>query len=185
VSSASELPLSAAARHEWDVVVVGAGHNGLVAALLLARAGLQVLLVEAREVVGGAVRTERPFPRAPDLPTSTGAYLLGLVQPELLDALGLSLPLIRRDPHYFLPTTDGRYLLFGSDEEQVAREFLRFFSRRDYEAHRALNQELAALREDIAPTWLAEPLPIEETASRSTTLRASTSRVPCWSRCTQ
>jgi phytoene dehydrogenase-like protein len=166
VSSASELPLSAAARHEWDVVVVGAGHNGLVAALLLARAGLQVLLVEAREVVGGAVRTERPFPRAPDLPTSTGAYLLGLVQPELLDALGLSLPLIRRDPHYFLPTTDGRYLLFGSDEEQVAREFLRFFSRRDYEAHRALNQELAALREDIAPTWLAEPLSIEETASR-------------------
>jgi phytoene dehydrogenase-like protein len=161
-----DISSAAAARAHWDVVVVGAGHNGLIAALVLARAGLQVLVVEAEPVVGGAARTERPFAKAPHMPTSTGAYLLGLVQPELLERLNLSLPLVRRDPHYFLPTTDGRYLLFGSDAESLARQFRNFFSEQDYQAHLALTRELAALRDDIAPTWLAEPLSIEETAAR-------------------
>src|SRR5687768_5328355 len=97
-----------------DVVVMGAGHNGLVAATLLARTGLRVVVIEAGADVGGAARTERPFRRAPDLRQSTGAYLLGLMPPELMTLLGLDLPLLRRDPHYFLPSTTGHYLLFGS-----------------------------------------------------------------------
>jgi len=157
---------AAAERGVWDAVVVGAGHNGLVAGVFLARAGLKVLLVEARGVVGGAVRTERPFAKAPNLPTSTGAYLLGLMPPELLQALGIELPLIRRDPHYFLPTTGDRYLMLGSDAGSVERNFKRFFSERDYRANLELEREIAALREDIAPTWLEEPRSIEETAER-------------------
>jgi phytoene dehydrogenase-like protein len=149
-----------------DVIVIGAGHNGLVAALLLARAGLRVTVVEDKDVVGGACRTEKPFARAPGLATSTGAYLLGLMPPELLRALDLRLPLRRRDPHYFLPTTDGRYLLFGSDEAAMKDQFLRFFSAADWRADRALQAEVAQLREDIAPTWLEEPLTIEETADK-------------------
>jgi phytoene dehydrogenase-like protein len=149
-----------------DVVVVGAGHNGLVASVLLARAGLDVLVLEAQQVIGGAVRTERPFHRAPNLPTSTGAYLLGLMPPELIDLLGLELPLLRRDPHYFLPTIGERYLLFGSDRAELERQFVSFFSRRDWDANCALERELAALREDLAPTWLADPFSIEETAER-------------------
>lgn len=54
-----------------DVIVVGGGHNGLVAALLLARRGLSVTVLEDKGVVGGAVRTERPFAKAPNLGTST------------------------------------------------------------------------------------------------------------------
>ncbi|HYO93677.1 MAG TPA: NAD(P)/FAD-dependent oxidoreductase [Polyangiaceae bacterium] len=160
------ISLSEAERTAWDVLVVGAGHNGLVAALCLARQGLKVLAVEGKSVVGGAVRTERPFARAPNLSTSTGAYLLGLMQPELLALLGLELPLVRRDPHYFLPTMGSRYLLFGSDRGELERQFRRFFSEQDYRAQQALEREIAALRDDIAPTWLEEPLTIEETAER-------------------
>lgn len=162
----SSVTLQVAERTSWDVIVVGAGHNALVAGLVLARAGLKTLIVEGKSVVGGAVRTEHVFPKAPGLATSTGAYLLGLMQPELLARLELELPLLRRDPHYFLPTTDGRYLLFGSDEAELERQFVDFFSERDLVANRALNAELAALREDIAPTWLEEPLSIEDTAER-------------------
>jgi phytoene dehydrogenase-like protein len=153
-----------------DVVVVGAGHNGLVAAALLARAGLAVTVLEAADVVGGAARTERPFARAPGLSASTGAYLLGLMPPEIPALLGLNLtgdiPILRRDPHYFLPTLDGRHLLLGSDRAESRRLFARFFTDADARADEALAAELGALREDLAPAWLAEPLPVAETAER-------------------
>jgi phytoene dehydrogenase-like protein len=150
-----------------DVAIVGAGHNGLVAAVLLARAGLSVRVLEASDGVGGACRTERPFARAPDVRQSTGAYLLGLMPPELLDRLDLRLPLIRRDPHYFLPTTGSKHLLLGGDEQEARRQFLAFFSEADHRADRALQAELDALRQDVGRTWLEEPRTIEETAERN------------------
>jgi phytoene dehydrogenase-like protein len=161
-----DVSLAQACQRKWDVIVVGAGHNGLVAGACCARAGLDVLVVEARDALGGAARTERPFAKAPLLPTSTGAYLIGLVQPELLSRLQIELPLIRRDPHYFLPTTGSRHLLFGSDRADLEAQFRRFFSERDHRAHLALSRELEAIREDIAPTWLEPALTIEETAER-------------------
>jgi phytoene dehydrogenase-like protein len=151
---------------DFDVVVCGAGHNGLVAAVLLARAGQRVLVVEEKDQVGGACKTERPFAKAPGLGTSTGAYLLGLMPPELLATLQLDLPLRRRDPHYFLPTTGDRYLLFGSDQAAMRAQFLSFFSEADWRANQALQAEIAQLRDDVAPTWLQEPLSIEATAER-------------------
>ncbi|MEP6696104.1 MAG: NAD(P)/FAD-dependent oxidoreductase [Pseudonocardiales bacterium] len=149
-----------------DVVIVGAGHNGLVAATLLARAGLAVEVLEAAEVIGGACRTERPFRKAPELSASTGAYLLGLMPPELLSTLDLDLPLVRRDPHYFLPTLDGRHLLLGGDREQARRLFAEFFSEADARADEALADEIGALRDDLGPAWLTEPLDVEATAER-------------------
>jgi phytoene dehydrogenase-like protein len=149
-----------------DVIVVGAGHNGLVAAILLAKAGLSVTVVEDKDRVGGATKTERPFAKAPGLAASTGAYLLGLMPPELLGTLGVTLPTVRRDPHYFLPTTGKAYLLFGSDREEMRRQFVRFFSEADWNANEALEDEIAKIRDDIAPSWLTEPLSIEETADK-------------------
>lgn len=149
-----------------DVVVVGAGHNGLVAALMLARRKLDVLVIEEKDMVGGAVRTERPFRKAPGLATSTGAYLLGLMPPELIRKLGVDLPVMRRDPHYFLPTTGKRYLLFGSDQAAMHDQFSRFFSEEDWRANQAMQAEISALRDDVHRTWLEEPLSIEETAER-------------------
>lgn len=149
-----------------DVCIVGAGHNGLVAATLLARAGLDVLVLEDKPVIGGACRTEKPFKKAPHLGASTGAYLLGVMPPELIAKLGIDLPLVRRDPHYFLPTTDRGYLLFGSDQEAMKQQFLRFFSERDWRAHQAMNAEIAAIRDDVAPLMLQQPLSIEDIADR-------------------
>lgn len=149
----------------YDVVIAGGGHNGLVAAAVLARAGLRVHVMEPR-ALGGAARTEAPFPMVPGLRTSTGAYLLGLMPPEIMAGLDLRIPTLRRDPHYFVPTTSDRYLLLGSDEAANRAQFLSFFSERDYRAHLELQRELAMLRDDIAPTWLSEPLSVEETAER-------------------
>ncbi|MDC0714320.1 NAD(P)/FAD-dependent oxidoreductase [Stigmatella sp. ncwal1] len=149
-----------------DVIIVGAGHNGLVTAALLARRGLKVTVLEDKDTVGGACKTEYPFRAAPKLGVSTGAYLLGLMPPEILRELELDLPLKRRDPHYFLPTTDKRYLLFGSNEHEMQRQFLEFFSEADWKANQAMNTELAAMRDDLAPAWLLPPLSLEETAER-------------------
>jgi phytoene dehydrogenase-like protein len=149
-----------------DVVIIGAGHNGLVAAIVLARHGLTVTVLEEKPVIGGAARTEYPFAKAPKLGISSGAYLLGIMPPELIATLQAQFALIRRDPHYFLPTTDRRYLLFGSDRDAMRRQFLEFFSERDWNAQEALTREMSQIREDLAPSWLEEPYSVQETAER-------------------
>ncbi|GID25798.1 phytoene desaturase family protein [Paractinoplanes brasiliensis] len=152
-----------------DVVIIGAGHNGLVSAILLARAGLDVVVLEATDVIGGAARTERPFPKAPGLGHSTGSYLLGLMPPELLRTLDVDIPVLRRDPHYFLPTpgpAGSPHLLFGRDHASTREQLERFFSPRDAAADEQLAVEIAALRADLAPAWLEEPGSVEQIADR-------------------
>ena len=161
--------MSAQLPSRADVVIIGAGHNGLVSAVLLARAGLDVVVLEAADVIGGAARTERPFPKVPRLSHSTGSYLLGLMPPELIRTLGVRIPVLRRDPHYFLPTPGGPgspHLLMGSDRAATRAQLAAFFSPADAAADDAMQAELARLRDDLAPAWLAEPLPAEETAER-------------------
>jgi phytoene dehydrogenase-like protein len=143
-----------------DVVIIGTGHNGLVAGVLLARAGLSVTMLEAADVIGGATRTERPFPKVPGLQHSTGSYLLGLMPPELMRILDVDIPVARRDPHYFLPTPGSAYLLAGSERIDNG-----IYSDADRAADAAMQAELAMLREDLAPAWLRPPGSVEETAA--------------------
>ena len=113
----------------WDVVVVGAGHNGLTCACYLARAGLKVRVLEARKVVGGAAVTEEFHP---GFRNSTASYTVSLLQAKVIRDLRLAehgLRIVERPLSNFLPLENG-YLKVGGGAEATAREFAKF-SRRD------------------------------------------------------
>ena len=101
----------------YDAIIVGAGHNGLVTAAYLARAGRRVLVLERRHVVGGACVTEEIFP---GFKVSTAAYVNSLFRKEIVRDLRLAdhgYVVLPRDPSSFTPFPDGRSLLMGPDAE--------------------------------------------------------------------
>ncbi|MEE9607535.1 MAG: NAD(P)/FAD-dependent oxidoreductase [Myxococcota bacterium] len=134
-----------------EVVVIGAGHNGLVAAAYLARAGLRTLVLESRPLVGGACVTEELWP---GFRVSRAAYVAGLLRPCVLAELGLAgrgLRLLPRDPFSFTPLPDGRGLLLGADQA-ASCQAIRRFSARDasrYPAYAAFLDRIAAALEPL------------------------------------
>src|SRR5215813_2621408 len=102
---------------KYDAIVIGAGHNGLVTAAYLAKAGWKVLVLERRPVVGGACVTEEVFP---GFKVSTAAYVNSLFRPEIVRDLRLrehGFDLLERNPSSFTPFPDGRHLFLGADGE--------------------------------------------------------------------
>src|ERR671931_1455477 len=102
----------------FDAIIIGAGHNGLVTACYLARAGWKVLVLERRYLVGGACVTEEVFP---GFKVSTAAYVNSLFRKEIIDDLKLhdhGFALLERNPSSFSPFPDGRYLVMSGDKEQ-------------------------------------------------------------------
>ena len=111
------------ARNAWDVVVVGGGHNGLTAAAYCARAGLQVLVLERRDQLGGACTLERPFADQRFV-MSPCAYLVGLLHPLVIAELDLPRRGYRTfpvDPTQWTPFEDGSALAQWHDEQKTAR----------------------------------------------------------------
>lgn len=111
-----------------DAIVVGAGHNGLVCACYLAKAGLKVRMLERRKVVGGAAVTEEFHP---GFRNSTASYTVSLLQAKVIRDLGLAahgLRIVERPLSNFLPLESG-YLKVGGGAEATQREFAKFSAR--------------------------------------------------------
>src|SRR5947207_8060844 len=101
----------------YDAIIIGAGHNGLVTACYLARAGRRVLVLERRHIVGGACVTEEVFP---GFKVSTAAYVNSLFRKEIVRDLRLGdygFQVLERNPSSFSPFLDSRYLLLGPDAD--------------------------------------------------------------------
>ena len=139
-----------------DIAVIGGGHNGLVAAALLARGGLDTLVLERRETLGGACVTEELWP---GYRVSRAAYVAGLLRPAVLRELDLSrhgLELLPRDPASHTPLPDGRRLLLGRDAAENARQIAQF-SARDAERFPAYEALLDRTARALEPLLDATP----------------------------
>src|SRR4030081_2096866 len=120
---------------KYDAIIIGGGHNGLVAACYLARAKWKVLGLERRYIVGGACVTEENIFRG--YKVSTAAYVNSLFRPEIIRDLRLrdyGFELLERNPSSFSPFPDGRYLMLGADADFNAREIAKF-SRADAQSY--------------------------------------------------
>ncbi len=151
-------PMATLSHRSWDAIIVGGGHNGLTCAYYLARAGRRVLVLEARERIGGACTLEETWP---GFRVSPCAYVAGLLHPRVIAELELPRRGYRWSPAmggYFVPFEDGSSIQLWDDEAKADEE-LRRFSPRDlkgrHDMHRLMKKICDALRPpDERDTWL-------------------------------
>src|SRR3954470_8438555 len=140
---------------ETDVVIIGAGHNGLTCAAYLAMAGLRVKVVERRKAIGGAAVTEEFHP---GFRNSVAAYTVSLLNPQIAADLKLAehgLRIVERRAQNFLPAPDGSYLLTGEGRTQASVARL---SERDAITIEAFSRELEAIA-DVLRQFVLRPPP--------------------------
>ncbi|HNS01798.1 MAG TPA: NAD(P)/FAD-dependent oxidoreductase [Anaerolineae bacterium] len=144
------MPARELAARRWDVIVVGAGHNGLACAAYLARAGKQVLVLEARERVGGACTLEEPWP---GFRVSPCAYLCGLLHPLVIEELDFPAWGYHWTPAtagMFVPFEDGSYVQLPEDDDACEGEIARV-APRDLAGWRAMGDVMRRARNALRP----------------------------------
>jgi phytoene dehydrogenase-like protein len=142
--------------NRFDVVIVGAGHNGLVTAAYLARAGRRVLVLERRELVGGCSVTEEIWP---GYRVSTAAYLSSLLQDRIVRELELErfgYLVDPKDPAFFSVFPDGRHFFMWQDDRKTLDEIAKF-SKRDAETYPRFEQYLEKLAKVVESLLLISP----------------------------
>jgi phytoene dehydrogenase-like protein len=135
----------------YDVIIIGAGHNGLVAGAYLAKAGRKVLILERSEIVGGCCITEETWP---GFKVSTAAYVNSLLRPEIIRDLELKkhgFEMLPRNPSSFTPYLDGRYLMMGPDKDSTQAEIAKFSTKdaENYPKYEAMLTRVADFLEPI------------------------------------
>ena len=153
------------AKHgKYDAIVIGGGHNGLVCAAYLAKAGKSVCVLERRHVLGGCATTEELWP---SYKVSTAAYVISLFQTHIIRELRLKehgLKILRRSPSSFMPLPDGRSLTMGPDAGLTHREISKF-SPKDaaaYPRYEALLERIASTLEPALSEAAPDPLPLPD-----------------------
>jgi phytoene dehydrogenase-like protein len=142
--------------NSYDAIVVGGGHNGLVCAAYLARAGRAVLVLERRPMVGGCAVTEEVWP---GYRVSVASYLVSLLKDEIVKDLKLKkygYHVYPKDPPFFTPFPDGRHLFMWQDLDRTVAEIARF-SKRDAEAYPRYDEHLEGLAQTIEAMLLGAP----------------------------
>jgi phytoene dehydrogenase-like protein len=140
----------------YNAIIIGGGHNGLVTACYLAKAGWKVLVLEKRYLVGGACVTEEIFP---GFKVSTAAYVNSLFRKEIIRDLRLhdyGFEVLERSPSSFTPYPDGRYLLLGPDASLNQREISKF-SEKDAHNYPRYEAMLERVADVIEPTLAQTP----------------------------
>src|SRR5712691_4908538 len=153
-------------KAKYDVVILGAGHNGLVAAAYLARAGLSVLLLEKNDYIGGATTSQKVFPDY-DARLSRYSYLVSLFPERIIRDLGLNLELRRRATGSFTPyVMDGQHngLLLSNVSEEMSRQsmFELTGNQTEYEQMKKFYNLSRVFAERVWDTMLEPLLPKEE-----------------------
>jgi phytoene dehydrogenase-like protein len=152
----------------FDVVIIGGGHNGLVAAAYLAKAGKSVCVLERRHVLGGSASTEELWP---GYRVSPAAYVISLFLPEIIRDLRLKhygFEILPRQPSSFTPLLDGRYLMLGADQEANCREIAKF-SQKDAAAfphYQSFLERVAEVLEPVLSGAAPDPLPLPKQLRR-------------------
>lgn len=146
----------------YDCIIIGGGHNGLVAAAYLAKAGKSVCLLERRHVLGGCAATEELWP---GYRISTAAYVISLFLPEIMHDLRLKrhgLKILPRNPSSFTPMLDGRHLLMGPNERENHRQICKFSPRdaEQYPRYQALLERVANALEPVLAKAAPDPMPL-------------------------
>src|SRR3990170_4312706 len=150
--------MTATGPNRYDAIVIGAGHNGLVAGAYLARRGAKTVVLEARHKTGGASDTSAPWPEAPDIKVNTLSYTMSLMPPRVrldleLERFGFKLLPLGQG---YMPMRDGGSLLQSEDVE-VTRASIGKLSKRDADAYFEFYEWIGRIAGILGPMLMETP----------------------------